>query len=448
MSGPGSVCVGNTTQIGRTVVKSSLRQHLSQRCPEHELRQWFDPLRITADEDEKHLLVTFPHAFFGDWFRSTVQDGFEAAIAQFLEPGYTVEYAVGNANACPGVVAGPAAATRMDFPFGREFTFETFISNKKNYFPVASAKSVAKNQDAAYNPLCICGESGSGKTHLMRAMANEVSKTCEKNLIFFGTMEDLSTLVATTRREGIPPRQSLQQYRYLFVDDFHRVRDDAALQEELIQIFDAFHDSRRQMVFSCPEKITASDYLLPALKSRLEWGLVVLLARQDVDIRARYIQRMCDAKKIRLTKEQMLTLAQRFEDFRYLQGIMLKLFAFKELVHQDMQDEDFTRILEYTENRPEGRLSAEEIQSRVAEHFGITIRDLVGDRRQHAVVFARQVAMFLCRELTGVSYPGLGRLFGGKDHSTAMYAVRKVAKLQKENKDVRTMIAQLKKKCS
>ncbi|WP_027193157.1 DnaA ATPase domain-containing protein [Megalodesulfovibrio gigas] len=430
-------------------MKSSLRQHLSQRCPEHELRQWFDPLRIAAEEDEKRLMVTFPHGFFADWFRTTVQDFFEAAISQFLEPGYTVEYTIGNATATgPQVSAASPSPTRMDFPFGREFTFETFISNKKNYFPVASAKSVAKNQDAAYNPFCICGDSGSGKTHLMRAIANEVSKTCDKEQIFFGATEDVASLVATARREGGQPRQVLQPYRYLFVDDFHRVRDNFTLQEEFIQIFDAFHNSRRQMVFSCPEKVTASDYLLPALKSRLEWGLVVLLARQDVDIRARYIQRMCDAKKVRLTKEQMLTLAQRFEDFRYLQGIMLKLFAFRELVHRDMQDEDFTRILEYTENRPEGRLSAEEIQTRVAEHFGLTVRDLVSDRRQHPVVFARQVAMYLCRELAGISYPGLGRLFGGKDHSTAMYAVRKVAKLQKENKDVRAMITQLKKKCS
>ncbi|GAB7079503.1 DnaA/Hda family protein [Megalodesulfovibrio paquesii] len=402
-----------------------------------------------ADEDEKRLVVTFPHSFFADWFRGTVQDRFEEAVSQFLEPGYTITYEIGHSNGSqPGPAASPAA-TKMDFPFGREFTFETFISNKKNYFPVASAKSVAKSQDATYNPFCICGESGSGKTHLMRAMANEVSKTCEKQRIFFGSMEDFAGLVTKIRREGAAlPRQAMQQYQFLFVDDFHRLREDFTLQEELIQIFDSFHETRRQMVFCSPEKITACDYLLPSLKSRMEWGLVVLLARQDVDIRARYIQRMCDAKKIRLSKEQMLTLAQRFESFRYLQGIMLKLFAFKELVHRDIQDEDFARILEYTENRPEGRLSAEEIQARVAEHFGLTMQDLVSDRRQQNVVFARQVAMFLCRELTGVSYPGLGRLFGGKDHSTAMYAVRKVAKLQKDNKDIRALVAQLKKKCS
>lgn len=435
--------------FGPPSVKQSIRQHLAKSFPEEELRQWFDPLRMAEREDEKRLIVTFPHGFFADWFRCTVKDRFEEALSQFLEQGYTLEYEVAHARGNKALGNLGNLATRVDFPFGRQFTFETFITNKKNFFPVASAKNVAKGATADYNPFCICGESGTGKTHLMRAMANEVSKTVDKQRIFIGTMEDLAGIIGSSRRDGaIPPKQVLQQYQYLFVDDFQRVRDDEALQEELVLLFNTFHTEGRQMVFSCPQKITTCDYVIAPLKSRLEWGLVVILTQQDVEIRARYIKGMCESKNIRLTKEQMLTLAQRFEDFRFLQGILLKLLAFKELVQRDILDEDFTRILEYTENRPAGRLSAEEIQSKVAEHFGLTTKDLTSSTRQHDVVFARQMAMYLCRELTGASYPTLGKLFGGKDHSTAMYGVRKVAKLQSEDKHVRNLVAQLKKTCS
>jgi chromosomal replication initiator protein len=148
-----------------------------------------------------------------------------------------------------------------------------------------------------------------------------------------------------------------------------------------------------------------------------------------------------------LDKEQILTLGQRFHDFRYLQGILLKIFAFKELVNKDIGQKDFELILSHTEDAPRPALTADMVIETVADHFNIDPKEIKGSKRHHEIVRARQMAMFLCREMLGSSFPALGRIFGGKDHSTALYAVNKIKKMQKVSKDMKQLLITLKQKC-
>jgi chromosomal replication initiator protein len=180
----------------------------------------------------------------------------------------------------------------------------------------------------------------------------------------------------------------------------------------------------------------------------VEGGLVVTLKPHDLDVRTRYVKRLCQSKRLKLTKTQMLTLAQRFEDFRFLQGVLLKLFAFKELVHKEIQDQDFQSILQYAEETPTSRVDPEKIIRVVAEHLQVPEHELAGHKRSQTIVFARQMGIYLCRSLLGLSYPALGRLFGGKDHSTAMYAVKKMEERMAGDPSVKNLVTQLKKKCS
>ena len=141
-------------------------------------------------------------------------------------------------------------------------------------------------------------------------------------------------------------------------------------------------------------------------------GLIVTLKEPDLEIRVGYIQRQVRLKRLTLTKEQILTLAQRFMDFRYLQGILLKLFAFKELVKKELTQKDFEHILSNTEEKTTDDLTAKKILSVVSEHFNVHVKDLIGTKRHQHIAQARQVAMYLCREMLNVSYPALGRTFG------------------------------------
>lgn len=431
------------------MLKSTLRTHLLQTCTEQELRQWYDPLQLSVTEEDKALAVGFPHAFFADWFAHTVQNRFEEEVHRFMGSGFTLSYC-GPSAAVPGGNGGHRRSpeARIDFPFGSQFTFESFLSNAKNHFPLQSARDIALNTHVDYNPFVICGGNGSGKTHLMRSIANEFSKRFDKEKIFLGSIEDLSILYNQRFRNDIySARRYLYDHSFLMIDDLRDIQDHPGLQEELIILFNHFRDNLRQMVFSCSEKIPACSFLNPKLKSRLEWGLSVHLKAPDLDVRIQFIQEQCRIKNLRLSKEQILTLANIYQEFRSLQGIMLKLTAFREMTRRDISNKDFQQILSHTEHRPMEILEPETILDAVAEHYDISVKDITGGKRVHRIVQARQVAMYLCRQLIGCSYPTLGRIFGGKDHSTAMYAIKKIEKLQRDKPEVKELVTSLKKKC-
>jgi len=430
-------------------LKDALRSHLERAFSDLELKRWFDPLALDYQDEGKRLQVVFPHPFFSTWFSQNVQGRFEEQLAGFLGYGCTVSYLTGgnNRHPAPGVVAETPHKS-VDYPFGREFTFESFLSNQKNYFPLASAREVAKQQTIIFNPFIVCGENGSGKTHMLRSIANEIAKSRGTDKVFMGTIEDVANIYALRFSGDVfKAREYLTSYDVLCIDDFQLIQHNQSLQQELVGLFNSFYDNRKQMVFACSDKLTSYDFLHPALKSRLEWGLIVGLKAPDLEIRVQYIRNQCRQKKLVLDKEQVLLLAQRFQDFRFLQGIMLKLFAYKELVNANIGPKDFELILSHTEDAPRVILSADMIIAVVADHFGIDEKEIKGSRRLHEIVQARQIAMYLCRELLGSSFPALGRIFGGKDHSTALYAVNKVNKMQKISKEVKQLLITLKQKC-
>ena len=431
------------------MLKKALRQHFRQSCTEQDLHRWFDPLDITL-ADEKRLEVRFPHRFFAEWFSTQVQGRFESELNTFMGEGTTVEYTTG---CCPVLSSSPlppaAVSKKLSAPFGREYTFETFISNKRNFFPVASARELARQEEEIrYNPFVLCGPAGSGKTHLLRAIANELSKTVDKKYIFISTIDDLGTLFSNNG-SGDPAqvRQQLSACHYLLLDDLHRLREQPQLQDELTVLFNSFYDRQKQMVFTCPGKLSELDFLETGLRSRLEWGLIVTMKTPDLEILVTFIQRQCKLHKLQLAKEHVFTLAQRFRDFRHLQGVLNRLTAYRDLVNRTLADTDFEQVLSHTEAGAGRPLTADRIIALCAGRFSLPPKDVTGDKRHQKVVLARQVAMYLCRELMGSSYPVLGRTFGGKDHSTAMYAVKKIKKMIDSDKTTRQLVTELKKQC-
>nr|WP_155934049.1 DnaA/Hda family protein [Pseudodesulfovibrio alkaliphilus] len=419
-----------------------------QTSTDTELKRWFDPLHLVYEEESKRVVVGFPHAFFAKWFENEVQDRFEAQLNMFLGNGYVVSY---RDNGTPDRSRNDArneVVKRIDFPFGQEFTFDTFLINKKNYFPIASAREVAKQSASLFNPFIICGPGGSGKTHLIRSVANEISKKHEHSSLFLGSMDELHSMY-TIRFRGDPfrARNHLLDYDFLFIDDFQKIREYPHFQQEVVNLFNHFYDNKKQMVIGSREKLANCDFLDDSLQSRLGWGLIVTLKEPDLEIRVGYIQRQCRLKRLSLNKEQTLTLAQHFSDFRYLQGVLLKLFAFKELVKKELTQRDFEHILANTEEKASDDLTPKKIMGVVCEHFNVNIKELTGTKRHQNIAQARQVAMFLCRQMLNTSYPALGRAFGGKDHSTVLYSVKKIEQMQDDDFELKQLLKTLKNKC-
>ncbi|XPV76179.1 MAG: DnaA ATPase domain-containing protein [Desulfovibrio sp.] len=432
-------------------MKNSLRQDLLKKYSEEEIKRWFDPLQLTFSQSPNTVSVRFPHTFFAQWFTDEIKSEFEEALVAFIDGEFTVDYAVGNLKTHKQeTVVKTISKPRIksENPFGQQFTFDEFLVNRKNFFPLASAREVAREDRVVYNPFVICGENGSGKTHLLRAIANELTKKNSSLKIIAVSVDELTNIYKVQFGNDVfKARNYIFEHDALFVDDLAKLRRDPQLQQELVVLFNHFYDNKKQMVFCGEGKVSAYEFLHPALKSRLEWGLIVSVKKPDLPIRVEFIQANCQKRSMPLSREQILTLAQKFEDFRYLQGILLKLFAFRELVKQDISDRDFEKILQNTEEKATETLTPDTVMQIVAKDFGIHVRELIGSKRHQKISQCRQVAMYLCRDMLGISYPALGRVFGGKDHSTVLYAVKKIDKLQKVDRDMNRLLKALKEKC-
>jgi len=345
-----------------------------------------------------------------------------------------------------GSLPGMAAkSVRTDHPFGAQWTFRTFFASARNYLPAATAQEIARVDELLYNPFVVCGRQGTGKTHLLRAIANELCRTVPVESIYFGSIEHVSKVyTSSSKEENIKSREFFYPYKVFIIDDLHQVKNSTELQEEIINIFDHFYDNKKQMIFSCGEKISSDVFVNQKLKSRIKSGLIVNLYEPEIDIRIKYIQSICRSKSIKLAKDQMLTLAQRYRDIRSLQGVLLKIQACKRVLPQGGSEQDWTMLLEQSgEWSAAGRVSAQDILDITARELGVPVTLLLGSERSRKVVYARQMAMFLCRTLLGASFPELGRLFGNKDHSTVMYAVKKIHQLQQNNHGTNELVTRL-----
>lgn len=431
------------------VLKEQLRRHLAQTTPEPDLARWYDPLELHPLPDTLEIVVEFPHAFFAQWFDSKVRDTFEKQVSLYLGPGYVLRYR-NRLGLAQGLTAQSAdfTASSIDFPFGHEFTFEQFFTNQKNLFPLATSRDVAKNREVKFNPLVIQGEQGTGKTHLLRCMANEISKHQDKNFIFLGTVDELAGLYQSGPKDNVfQVRTHLTGFHCFFLDDLHRLGDYPQLGRELLTLFNSFHDGKRQMVFSSCVQLSSCEGIPQDLKARLDGGLMVQLAKPDLDVRLKYVQEHCQRKKISLSKAQMLTLAQRHHDFRSLHGLMNKFRAFRELLKKDISEAIFENILGRSQDEQTARTTPQVILEQVAKRFNLDVKAILGAKRHKQVVLARQVAMLLCREELGLSFPALGKLFGGKDHSTVLYAVNKIKQIQNDSNDMKDLVMTLRKNC-
>jgi len=422
-------------------VKDALRAHLAQRCAEEELRSWYDPLHVEMDREKSCLMVTFPHHLFGPWFEKAGQYSLEACLTSCLGKNIPIRYYSRPQPAAPLSPFTPSNV-RGKKPFGDDFTLDNFIVNRKNFFPLAVAREITKPQkEPSYNPLVYYGKSGSGKTHILRAMANELSDAWDYHAIFYG---NIAELIQEFEQRG--NSSASERYQAYFLDDIHLFANDFSLQEKFIVFLDACLYGKKQFVCACSESLASHRGLLESLRSRLELGLKVELKNPDIDVRMRFVQAQCILHDIHLSREHMLLLTRRCEHLRYLSGVLLKIAAYKKLTQREIEKQDIEKILQHAGGQR--TVTPHDIIRRVASHFSLPPEEITGNKRNPSLVLARQMAMYLCRAILGTSYPAIGQIFNGKDHTTVIYSIKKIEKFLVTHKDAHTEITKLKNMCS
>ncbi len=318
-------------------------------------------------------------------------------------------------------------------PLDPRFTFETFVQGKSNEFAAAAARRVADEGKVPFNPLFLYGGVGLGKTHLMHAMAWHIRKrNPQRRVVYLSAEKFMYQFIRAMRfKDTMSFKEQFRSVDVLLVDDVQFISGKDATQEEFFHTFNALVDQNKQIVLSADKSPADLEGLEDRVRSRLGWGLVADIHPTTYELRLGILQSKAEKLGAPMPPKVLEFLAHKIvANVRELEGALNRIVAHSTLVGRPIGLESAQEVLHDLLRASDRRVTIEEIQKKVAEHFAIRLADMHSPRRARQVARPRQVAMYLAKQLTSRSLPEIGRKFGGRDHTTVMHAVRKIDELR------------------
>jgi chromosomal replication initiator protein len=435
--------VERPVQLSAESVWTEVSAHLREALSDGPYAQWFSGARGRLEDDG--FVLSARDDFTRNWIEGHYRGLLEAAVAAALDEARPVRV----------IAAEPVRhedrtppAPRGSEGLNPKYTFDSFVIGSSNRFAHAAALAVAEAPAQAYNPLFIYGGTGLGKTHLLQAIASYVGEHSRHFSVRYVTsetfMNDFINSLRDKRIEGF--KQRYRHYDLLLIDDIQFFEHKERIQEEFFHTFNSLYEAGRQIVISSDRPPRAIATLEARLRSRFEWGLITDIQAPDLETRIAILRKKVKTDAIHVPDSQVLTfIASRIStNIRELEGALTRVVAFSSLTSRPMTVELAQEVLK--DVFPQGELpevSVERIQETVIDRFGMSMQELVGDRRSQSIVYPRQVAMYLCRELTDSSLPKIGKKFGGRDHTTVIHATSKIAKLIQEDRSVYNLVQEL-----
>jgi len=328
-----------------------------------------------------------------------------------------------------------------------KYTFETFVIGSSNRFPHAAAVAVAEAPGKAYNPLLVYGESGLGKTHLLHAIGHYVRSLYTGAKVRYVSSEEFTNEFINAIRDD---KQDSFKRRYrdvdvLLIDDIQFLEGKTQTQEEFFHTFNTLHNANKQIVLTSDRAPKRLEALEDRLRNRFEWGLITDVQPPDLETRIAILRKKAAMDRLTAPPDVLEFIASKIQtNIRELEGALIRVTAFANLNRQEV-DMTLAEIV-LKDLIPEGgepEITAGLIIAQTAAYFGVSIEELTGPSRGRHLVMARQIAMYLCRELTGLSLPKIGAQFGNRDHTTVMYADRKINQLLAERRAVFNQVSEL-----
>ncbi|HLU43708.1 MAG TPA: chromosomal replication initiator protein DnaA [Natronosporangium sp.] len=339
--------------------------------------------------------------------------------------------------------AGTAGGNRLN----PKYTFETFVIGSSNRFAHAAAVAVAESPAKAYNPLFIYGSSGLGKTHLLHAIGHYASQLGNARAVRYVSTEEFTNDFINSVRDD---KTSAFQRRYrdvdvLLIDDIQFLESRERTQEEFFHTFNTLHNANKQIVITSDRSPKQLSTLEDRLRTRFEWGLLADIQPPDLETRIAILQKKAAQERLHAPPEVLEFIASRIANsIRELEGALIRVTAFASLTRSPVELSLAEEVLrDFIPDGDEPKVTVEQIMASTAEYFGVSLEDLRGHSRSRVLVNARQVAMYLCRELTDLSLPRIGQAFGGRDHTTVMHADRKIRQQMAERRSLFNQIAEL-----
>jgi chromosomal replication initiator protein len=410
-------------------------------------RTWFaDAEGVELTDDT--LAISVPNDFTREWIEGHFLGLIGAAARDATGQERRIRLTVADRPREATATSAAPPRKQSESGLNSKYTFDSFVIGSSNRFAHAAALAVAEAPAQAYNPLFIYGGTGLGKTHLMQAIAQYVGEHSSELSVRYVTsetfMNDFINSLRDKRIEGF--KQRYRTYDLLLIDDIQFFEHKERIQEEFFHTFNSLYEAGSQIVISSDRPPREISTLEERLRSRFEWGLITDIQPPDLETRIAILRKKVAADGIEVADPQVLTfVAGRVStNIRELEGALTRVVAFSSLTGRAMTVELAQDVLR--DVFPQGEaaeVSIKRIQELVSERFSISLDELTGDKRSQNIVYPRQVAMYLSRELTDSSLPKIGKEFGGRDHTTVIHATSKIARLIREDRSVYNLVQEL-----
>ncbi len=407
-----------------------LQSKLQEELDPEEFSTWFAPLQVHS-EKESSLELVAPNRRFLLALEESYRAIIEQAVSSLEGPAYRVLFTVREGDSATTDIASSQ--------FNPRYEFQSFVVGNSNQFAHAAARAIAENPARSYNPLFLYGGVGLGKTHLLHAIGHTIQRKHPKLQVMYLPAEQfVNELISSLRFNRMPDfRERYRNIDVFMVDDIQFLANKERTQEEFFHTFNTLYSSQSQIVLSSDSSPRNIPALEERLRSRFEWGLIADIQPPDLETKVAILRRKADQEGIALSDDVALFIARQVKsNIRELEGMLNRVVAFSSLTGKPLSLDLVKETLKDILPADYQRVLAPEIIKFVARHYGLKVSEIKSRNNTKQIAFPRQVAMYLCKQLTDLSFPDIGKHFNNKHHSTVMYSVDKIEKLRAEDSDL------------
>jgi chromosomal replication initiator protein len=435
---------------------------LEKKISRHSYDTWLKPTRFSHATGNV-IFVRVPTPEFHhieDKFSDLIQEAMDTFVPEYQEVKFvTAEEDPSLPPVRPdggfapvSVPATPAGVRQQRFDWDSaaqlnpRYTFDAFVIGAGNQFAHAAAQAVAERPSKAYNPLFLYGGVGMGKTHLMQAIGHEVKRRMPQASICYVSSEKFTNEMINSLRYDrmISFRDKFRNVDVLLIDDIQFLAQKERTQEEFFHTFNALHESMKQIVIASDRPPKELAEVEDRLRSRFEWGLIADIQPPDLETKVAILQKKAESEQVTLATDLALYIASNVRtNVRELEGALIRLIAYCSLTGAEVSLVTAQQVLKNFIDSQARKITIDAIQKAVAEQFGLRALEIKAKSNSRAIVFPRQVAMYLAKQMTEASLPEIGRQFGGKHHTTVMHSINKIDEHRQSDKDLNRLLNKL-----
>ncbi len=405
---------------------------LESSISKSEIKTWFSAT-VLIELNKDLAIIQVPNKFVSTWLKNNYTDQIKKTLKDKLNYFSEIHFIYNGSKPNKDTIINKNKSRGSFFnQLNPLFTFDNFVTETCNHFAFSSALEVSNNLGKKYNPLYIFSNPSSGKTHLMNAIGNQAVSNNQFVRVIYISLDHLTSKFSLAAKN-----HKLKNFREYYnsgdlflIDNIHLISGQNKLQKEFLSIFNHYYESKKQIVTVGKLPPGKIQNLMPELRSRFEWGLLSELQNPDNRTRMKIIKKTAKQNNLNIPDDAVFFLSNATDDLKTLTKYMINLEAYASLNKKEINISTVKLIIK---NKHSHTINVTDIQKLTADHFNIFLTDLLSDKKTHTFSYPRHVAMYLCRELTSLSLKEIAKKFGKKDHSTIIYAVKRIKK-EKEQK--------------